>query len=126
MIDAVLAVPIGLIAALYSSVGLAGATGYLAVMALAGVPAEAMKPSALLLNSLVAGVGAIQHGRAGHRPRGLVGPILLASVPMAFLGGALHLPSWLYLPMVGAIMLLAAWRMLRLGGPGWPWGPASA
>ena len=38
-----------LVALLYSSVGHAGATGYLAVMALAGVQPALMKPTALIL-----------------------------------------------------------------------------
>jgi hypothetical protein len=40
-------------AILYSSVGHAGASGYLAVMALVGVAPDVMKPTALALNILV-------------------------------------------------------------------------
>ena len=44
--------PLGflLVALLYSSVGHAGATGYLALMALAGIAPETMRPTALVLN----------------------------------------------------------------------------
>jgi hypothetical protein len=40
-------------AVLYSSVGHAGASGYLAAMAIAGLAPEAMRPTALALNILV-------------------------------------------------------------------------
>ena len=52
-------------ALLYSSVGHAGASGYLAAMALCGVAPEAMKPSALVMNILVATIGTIKFSRAG-------------------------------------------------------------
>ena len=53
-------------AVLYSSVGNAGASGYLAVMTLAGMPPAAMKSTALLLNILVALITAVRFYRAGH------------------------------------------------------------
>jgi uncharacterized membrane protein YfcA len=51
---------------LYSSVGHAGASGYLAAMALFGLPPEAMKPTALVLNIFVALIAAAQFHRAGR------------------------------------------------------------
>ena len=50
----VLAALLLVVAALYSSVGQAGASGYLAAMALVGVEPEVMKPAALVLNENVA------------------------------------------------------------------------
>ena len=44
---------VGVIAALYASVGHGGASGYLAIMALFGVSAVFMRPSALILNIAV-------------------------------------------------------------------------
>ena len=52
-------------AMLYSSVGHAGASGYLAAMALFGLAPEEMKPTALVLNILVATIGTIRFARAG-------------------------------------------------------------
>lgn len=46
-------------ALLYSSVGHAGASGYLAAMALFGVAPAVMKPTALTLNVLVAVIASI-------------------------------------------------------------------
>src|SRR5204863_232652 len=57
---------IGLIAFLYSSVGHAGATGYIAIMTLGGLAPAIIRPTALVLNILVAFIAALQFWRAGH------------------------------------------------------------
>ena len=61
-------------ALLYSSVGHAGASGYLAAMALCGVAPGVMKPTALVLNLLVASIGTWQFMRAGYLPWRLLAP----------------------------------------------------
>jgi hypothetical protein len=97
-------------ALLYGSVGHAGASAYLASMALVGVAPEVMKPTALVLNILVAGIVTIRFARAGYvRPLALL-PFLAGSVPAAFIGGGLALPATLYRPLVGAVLLVAAAR----------------
>ena len=53
-------------AILYSSVGHAGASGYLAAMALVGVAPDVMKPTALALNILVATIATARYYRAGY------------------------------------------------------------
>lgn len=55
-----------LIALIYAAVGQAGASGYIAVMALAGVAPLAMKTTALALNLLVAAIGTVLFLRAGR------------------------------------------------------------
>jgi len=97
-------------ALLYGSVGHAGASAYLASMALVGVAPEVMKPTALVLNILVASIVTIRFARAGYvRPLALL-PFLVGSVPAAFIGGGLTLPTTLYRPLVGAVLLVAAAR----------------
>jgi uncharacterized protein len=98
-------------AVLYSSVGNAGASGYLAVMTLAGLAPEAMKSTALLLNILVALIATVRFYRAGYFSWALFWPFTIASVPCAFLGGALVLPSGLYQALVGIILICAAYRL---------------
>ena len=56
---------IGIIAFLYSSVGHAGASGYIAVMTLWGLTSTVIRPTALVLNILVACIGSFQFWRAG-------------------------------------------------------------
>jgi uncharacterized protein len=108
-----LAALIFLAAALYSSVGHAGASGYLAAMAIVGLAPETMRPTALALNILVAAIATARYARAGQFDWRTFWPFALASVPAAFVGGVLHLPTTLYRPLVGAILLLAALELVR-------------
>jgi len=101
------------LATLYASVGHGGASGYLAAMALLGTAPEAMKPTALTLNILVAGMGTIQFARAGHFVGSRFFPFAALSMPCAFLGGLLTLPTWLYQPLVAVALGWAAWRLAR-------------
>ena len=98
-------------AVLYSSVGQAGASGYLAVMAMCGVTAAVMKPTALALNVLVASIATAKFARAGCFSWSLLWPFAIASVPMSFIGGAVSLPANIYNPIVGVIMLVAAYLL---------------
>ncbi len=100
-------------AVLYSMVGHAGASGYLAAMALVGVAPGVMKPTALTLNILVATVGTIQFARAGRFSWPLFWPFALGSVPLAFLGGSLALPVPLYKRVLAVVLLYAAYRLFR-------------
>src|SRR5437764_13413629 len=112
-VSLVLAVLILLVATLYSPVGHAGASGYLASMALVGIAPESMKVSALALNVLVAVLGSIRYIRAGHFDWRTFYPFAIFSVPAAFIGGIIRLPPALYRPAVGAILLLAAVQLVR-------------
>ena len=107
-----LAVCLMLGAALYSSVGHAGASAYIATMALFGVQASVMRPTALVLNILVAALGWWRYARAGQFRWRPLWPTLIGSVPMAFLGGAIALPSQYYRPLVGGVLLFSAIRLL--------------
>lgn len=107
----VLAVAIFVMAVLYSSVGHAGASGYLAAMALAGLAPAVMKPTALTLNILVALVAASRFYRAGYFSWRIFLPFALSSIPFAFIGGALQLPGSVYQKLVGLALLFAAFRL---------------
>lgn len=97
-------------AVLYGMVGHAGASAYLAIMALVGVSPEVMRPTALVLNILVASIVTLRFTRAGYvRPISAL-PFLIGSIPAAFIGGAILLPPELYRPLVGAVLIVAAFR----------------
>ncbi len=98
-------------ALLYSSVGHAGASAYLAVMALASMDPAVMKPTALTLNILVAAVASYNFRQAGHFSWRLFWPFALTSIPCAYLGGAMTAPPAAYKFVVGAVLLFAAFRM---------------
>jgi hypothetical protein len=99
-------------AILYSAVGHAGASGYLAVMALLGVAQSQMRPAALILNIIVATIGTIRFYRAGLFSWQLFLPFTVASIPFAWLGGYLNLPSNVYRPVIGIILLLSATKLV--------------
>lgn len=111
--DIVLAVLILVAALLYSSVGHAGASGYLAAMALIGVSPGVMKPTALTLNILVAIIATAKYYRVRAFSWHLFWPFALASIPFAYLGGTLTLPGHIYKPLMGAVLIYAAWRSFR-------------
>lgn len=108
-----LLVGLALAAFLYSSVGHGGASGYLAVMGLAGLAPETMKPAALALNIVVAGIGSWKYLRAGAFDWQVFWPFAVVSIPMAYVGGAISIPAEVYKPLVGAALLFAAWRMVQ-------------
>ena len=100
------------VALLYSSVGHAGASGYIAVMSLAGLAPAEIRPTALLLNVLVATVTSVQFRRAGHFSWSLFWPFALLAVPLAFVGGALDLPTRAFRILVGLVLLASAVNLL--------------
>ena len=100
-----------LVAFLYSSVGHAGASGYIAVMTLCGLSANFIRPTALVLNILVASIGAFQFWRAGHFSWRLFWPFALLSVPAAYLGGYLAVPTAILKILIGTVLLFSAARL---------------
>jgi len=98
-------------ALLYSSVGHAGASAYLAAMALVGVAATTMRPTALVMNLFVASIVVVRFARAGHLPWRSLLPLAAGSVPMAYLGGSIQLPGDVYRPLVAIALLAGAWRL---------------
>lgn len=115
--NAALTLAIGLIALLYASVGHAGATGYIAVMTLFGIAPEVIRPTALVLNVLVATIATLQFNRAGHFRSTLFGPLAMASVPCALAGGALRLPTGAFEKLVGMALAVSAVKLLRDARP---------
>jgi uncharacterized membrane protein YfcA len=100
------------IALLYSSVGHAGASGYIAVMSLLSLAPAEIKPIALALNILVASIGSFQFWRAGHFSWSLFWPFAVLAVPFAFLGGYLNLPTRVFQVVVGIVLLVSAAQFL--------------
>jgi uncharacterized membrane protein YfcA len=99
-------------AALYSSVGHAGASAYIALMAIFGTSPAVMRPTALALNVLVASFTSYRYFRAGMFRWRTVWPFLIGSVPLAFAGGAIQIPGAYYRPIVAAVLFLGAARLL--------------
>lgn len=111
--DAILIAAFFVVAVLYSAVGQAGGTGYIAVMGLLGFAPGVIKPTALLLNILVAAIGCVRFYYAGLLTWRTCYPFAILGAPFSLLGGATHLPPSIYQPVVGAMLLLAAIHMLH-------------
>lgn len=101
-----------IVAMLYSGVGHGGASGYIATLALFGLAPAVFKPTALILNIVVATIGAVSFARAGHFSWRLFWPFAATSIPFSFLGGFLGLPSHIYKPLIGVILLFSALRLI--------------
>lgn len=109
---AFLILPLFAVAVLYGAVGHGGASGYLAVMALAGIAPVVMKPTALTLNLAVSLIGTVLFFRAGHFAWRLFWPFAVTSIPFAFLGGRLDLPTHVFKLILALALGFAALRLL--------------
>ncbi len=110
-----LSVLIFIVAALYSSVGHGGASGYLAVLSFFALSPSLMSTTALVLNVLVAGVGLVHFVRAGHFSAKASLPFVFLSVPAAFLGGYAQVSERVYFLLLSAVLAFAAYRMYSAG-----------
>ena len=99
------------VAALYAAVGHGGASGYLAVMALAGFEPAAMKPTALVLNLIVSSIGTLAFLRAGHFAWRLFWPFAVVAAPFAYLGGGWHLSAETFRSLMALALVFAAVRL---------------
>src|SRR2546421_8130166 len=116
MIALLVAILIFVVALLYSTVGHAGASGYLAAMALVGMTPLVMKPTALTLNIIVALIGTVRFYRAGFFSWRTFWPFAVASIPASFIGGSLTLPVSIYKSIVGVVLLFSAIRLFVSSG----------
>jgi len=96
-----------LIAILYASVGFGGGSSYIAILLLAGLAIPDIRMTALICNIIVVSGSSINYMRAGMIPWRLVAPIVLFSVPFAFIGGMIELEGSIY-KIIAAVMLILA------------------
>lgn len=106
-----LCLAIAVIAFLYSSVGHAGASGYIATMTLFGLATTVIRPTALVLNILVAIIGSFQFWRAGYFSWKLFWPFALLSIPAAYVGGYLQPSAGVLRILIGVVLLFSAARL---------------
>ncbi len=109
---------IACVAFAYAMVGHGGASGYLALMALAGMSVAVMRPTALVLNLFVSAISFTQYARAGHFKWRVFLPFAVLSVPAAWLGAHVVLDPLIYKRILGVCLLFAVARMFGLFGKG--------
>ena len=83
----------------------------LAVLALAALPTGEMRAIALVCNLIVAGGGVFHFWKAGKMPWRRALPLVLCSVPAAYLGGRIDLPREQFLGVLGVVLLFAGFAM---------------
>jgi uncharacterized membrane protein YfcA len=100
------------VAFVYASVGFGGGSAYVAVLILTGVSHAVAAPVALVCN-LVVSAGAIWHfRRGGHFDAPRVAPFLVASLPMAFVGGSISVDRHVFVALLGFCLVAAGLRLL--------------
>ena len=99
-------------AILYSSVGHGGASSYIAIMSVMGTPVSSIKPIGLVLNIIVSSVGSYRFIKNKLFSYKVFLPLVIGSVPAAFLGGYIDLSSEFYRPLVGVVLLFAGFQFL--------------
>jgi hypothetical protein len=106
-----IALAVLVMATLYSAVGHGGGSGYLAVLAIASIAPEQMRPTALILNVVVSSIATWKFSASGTFRKELFLPLICASIPASFVGGIIEIPSQIYKPVVGLVLLYAAFRL---------------
>ncbi len=96
------------IAFIYASVGFGGGSSYLAVLALYALPVPEMRLTALVCNIIVVTGGAIIYIRSKQVNWKKIIPLIVVSVPMAFLGARLKLSVDTFFIILGCSLLTAA------------------
>jgi uncharacterized protein len=108
----VFALLFGAISLLYATVGQAGGTAFLALMAFAAFPPSQMRSTALALNIVAAAYSTWLFSRKQAVDWRKLKPLLLSSLPTAFGGGLIVLDEHLYKATTGVVLLLAGAAMI--------------
>lgn len=107
----ILAVLFFVVAFTYSSVGLGGGSSYTALMAIFGFNALTIPMISLSLNLIVTSVGSFNFIRYKHARLRLLVPFLVSSIPMAYVGGALHISKEVFYWLLLASLIIVALRI---------------
>lgn len=102
------ALSFGIISMLYATVGQAGGTAFLALMAFAKFPISEMRPTALALNIVAAAYSTWVFNRQNYVDWAKLRPLLFSSLPAALVGGYLVLDEHIYRTATAIVLLLAA------------------
>jgi uncharacterized membrane protein YfcA len=99
-------------AILYSSVGHGGASSYIAIMSLMGTPIGTIKPIGLMLNIIVSSISGFRFIKRNFFSFKVFLPVAIGSIPAAYMGGYIDLPSELYRPLIGFVLIIAGTQFL--------------
>ena len=97
---------------IYSSVGFGGASSYLAILGVYNLPVYEMKLTGLICNIIVVTAGSIlfiKHKQVNIKK---IAPLVICSVPMAFLGSVMKISVDTFFILLGSSLILASLLML--------------
>ncbi len=100
-----------LVAILYSSVGFGGGSSYLAILALTGIVFTQIRATALLCNIVVVSGNVFLYYQQKQFNFKKIIPLVLLSIPFAFLGGFLKIDQHFFFILLGLTLLFAAITM---------------
>ena len=96
------------VAATYATVGFGGGSSYLAILALYSVDFQVTRSTSLLCNIVVVAGGVWIFYRNGQLDVRKALPLIVASVPMAFLGGYLPIKETTFFLLLANTLIVAA------------------
>jgi len=105
------------IAILYSSVGFGGGSSYLAVLAFMGIAFIQIRSTALLCNIAVVTGNVLLYQQRKLLDWKRITPLIIFSVPLAYLGGMLKIGQTFFFILLGFTLLFAAitmWNSKRI------------
>ncbi len=100
-----------IVAMCYASVGFGGGSSYLAILALASIGYLEIRTTALLCNIVVVGGSVFWFVLEKQYNWKKITPLILLSIPMAFVGGYLKISESFFFIFLGFTLLLAAFVM---------------
>jgi len=109
---AVLASLFFIAALLYASVGFGGGSTYTALLVLAGANVLIIPVISLICNILVVSGNSWRYNRAGLISWTRIWPFMVLSVPMAWIGGRIHVPETVFIGLLALALLFAGISLL--------------
>ncbi|MEO9572040.1 MAG: sulfite exporter TauE/SafE family protein [Polaribacter sp.] len=100
-----------IVAVLYSSVGFGGGSSYIAILALTSVVFTQIRATALLCNIVVVSGNVLLFNRQKVFNWKKTTPLIMFSVPFAYLGGYLKISQQFFFILLGLTLLIAAITM---------------
>ena len=101
-----------IVAAVYASAGFGGGSSYLAALSLFSIPMTAMRSTSLMCNIIVVAGGTYIFWKNGYFNVKKILPLVIASVPMAFIGGMTPIKERTFFLLLGGSLIVAAVLML--------------
>jgi uncharacterized protein len=96
-----------IVSLVYASVGFGGGSSYLAILALYELPFKEMRLIALTCNIIVVTAGSIAFMRHKQVNWKKIVPLIILSIPMAFIGASLKISADVFFILLGISLLIA-------------------